>query len=288
MGSRAARRRRRWSNGLAVGVLVFYTVMALLPLYIMFVSSLVPLGTTFELSDLQLVPANPSLANFFHFNDRVGGVLGRWLLNSLIVATVPVATSVFFGALAGYALAKLRFPGRQALFWLMVVTMAIPYFVVLIPTYEMVWSFRWIDTYAALIVPGMAGIGTVFLSRQFMKTLPSALLECATLDGCGEFGVFWHVVLPLARPLLAVLAIMGFVGAWCEYFWAYLVTDSRAMYTVQVGIMGVIGVDMNYAGDLDYGEVMAASVVASIPVFLVFLLAQKHFVKGLTIGALKG
>ena len=269
-------------------ILLLYTALALAPLYLMVVSSLIPLGSTFDMSDLKLVPTHPSLHNLIKFNARVGGCLPRWFFNSLLVSTVPVGASIFFSALAGYAMSKLRFPGRDFLFWAIIATMTIPYFVTLIPVYEMVWRFHWIDTYAALLVPGMAGIGGVFLSRQFMQTLSTSLLEAAEIDGCSEFKTFLHIVLPLCRPLLALLAILGFVGAWGEFFWPYLVTNSRSLYTVQMGIVSLIGVDRNFSGDLDFGEVMAASLAASLPVFIVFLAAQKHFVKGLTIGAIKG
>ena len=273
---------------LAVAVVVFYTTLALLPLYLMVVSSFIPLGSTLDAGDLQLIPDNPTLDNFSDFNRRVGGFMPRWFANSFLVAAVPVVTNVFFGTMAGYALAKIRFPGRIALFWLIIATMTIPYFVTLIPLYEMIWNFNWIDSYPALMVPTMAGIGSVFLARQFMQTMPGAMIESATIDGCGHFGVFWHIVLPMARPLMAVLIIIGFVGAWTEYFWAYLVTNDRALYTIQMGIIGTVGVDGHYTGEQDYGEIMAASLLASIPVVIVFLAAQKHFVKGLTIGAVKG
>jgi len=273
---------------LSLLILLFYTALALAPLYLMVVSSLIPLGSSFDVSDLQFFPKNPSLDNLFKFNDRVGGHLVRWFINSLVVSTIPVATGLLFSLLAGYAMTKMRFPGREFLFWTIIATMTIPYFVILIPMYEMVWQFRWVDTYAALLVPGVAGIGGVFLSRQFVQTLPSSLLESARIDGCGEFGIFRHVILPLCKPLLAVLAIMGFVGAWGDYFWPYLVINSQKLYTVQMGIVSLIGVDKQYTGNLDYGEIMAASLAASIPVFIVFLAAQKQFVKGLTMGAIKG
>ena len=272
----------------AFGVLVFYTCLSLLPMYLMVVSSLVPIGSDFDVTKLQLIPRDPSLENLFKFNERVDGELPRYILNSLLVSTLPVITSVFFGTLAGFALSKMRFPGREFLFWTIITTMAIPYFVILIPLYEMIWIFHWMDTYAALIVPTMAGIASVFLARQFLQTLPLSLLEAAAIDGCGEFKIFCVIVLPMMRPLLAVLSIMGFVAAWSDYFWAYLVVTSRLMYTIQMGIIGVMGVDAGWAGDLDFGEIMAASVVASIPVIVVFLTAQKHFVRGLTIGAVKG
>ena len=269
-------------------VLLFYTALALGPLYLMMVSSVIPLGDTLSVDKLQFFPMHPKWDNLAKFNARVSGNLARWFLNSLLVSTIPVVSALIFSLLAGYALTKIPFPGREFLFWMIICTMTIPYFVILIPIYEMVWTFRWIDTYAALMVPGMAGIGGVFLSRQFIQTLPSSLLESATIDGCGEFGIFKHVILPLCKPLMALLAIMGFVGAWGEYFWPYLVINSRTLYTVQMGIVALIGVDKEYTGNLDYAEIMAASLAASIPVLIVFLAAQKQFIKGLTVGAIKG
>jgi multiple sugar transport system permease protein len=269
-------------------VLLFYTLLALGPLYLMMVSSVIPLGDTLSIDKLQLFPTHPRWDNLAKFNTRISGYLARWFLNSLLVSTIPVISALICSLFAGYALTKMRFPGREFLFWMIIATMTIPYFVILIPMYEMVWAFRWVDTYAALIVPGMAGIGGVFLSRQFIQTLPTSLLESARIDGCGEFGIFRHVVFPLCKPLMALLAIMGFVGAWGDYFWPYLVINSRTLYTVQMGIVSLIGVDKQYTGNLDYAEIMAASLAASLPVLIVFLAAQKQFVKGLTMGAIKG
>jgi multiple sugar transport system permease protein len=246
------------------------------------------LGDTLSIDKLQFFPTHPKWDNLAKFNHRVSGDLARWFLNSLLVSTIPVISALIFSLLAGYALTKMNFPGKEVLFWMIIATMTIPYFVILIPMYEMVWAFKWVDTYAALIMPGMAGIGGVFLSRQFIQTLPSSLLESARIDGCGEFGIFQHVILPLCKPLMALLAITGFVGAWGEYFWPYLVINSRSLYTVQMGIVSLIGVDKQYTGNLDYAEIMAASLAASIPVLIVFLAAQKHFIKGLTMGAIKG
>jgi len=269
-------------------LLVGYTLISLLPLYLMVISSLMRIGSDFDASRMQFIPTSPSFDNYVSFNERVQGYLPRYLMNSMIVATIPTITSVFFGVMAGYALSKMRFPGRETIFWIIIATMAIPHFVILIPLYEMIWSFYWIDTYAALVVPTMAGIASVFLARQYLVTLPTALLESGRLDGCGELALFWHVVLPLARPLLAVLAIMSFVIMWTDYFWAYLVTNSRPIYTIQMGIIGVLGVDAGWAGEIDYGEIMAAATLASLPVIAVFLAAQRFFVQGLTIGAVKG
>jgi len=275
-------------KALSFVVLLFYTALALGPLYLMVVSSMIPLGDTLSIDKLQLFPTHPKWDNLAKFNARVSGDLARWFLNSLVVSTIPVISGLIFSLLAGYALTKMRFPGREFLFWTIIATMTIPYFVILIPMYEMVWAFRWVDTYAVLLIPSMAGIGGVFLSRQFIQTLPSSLLESARIDGCGEFGIFKHVIVPLCKPLMALLAIMGFVSAWGDYFWPYLVINSRTLYTVQMGIVSLIGVDKQYTGNLDYAEIMAASLAASIPVLIVFLAAQKQFVKGLTMGAIKG
>lgn len=288
MLSTKVKNRLRIGHIFSILVLLFYTALALAPLYLMIVSSFSPLGTTFELSELELIPKHPNLTNLINFNKHVGGYVVQWFINSLLVSTIPVISGAFFGVLAGFAMSKHVFPGRQFLFWTIIATMTIPAFVTLIPMYEMIWNFRWVDTYYALIVPGLAGIGGIFLSKQFISTLPSSLLESAEVDGCSEFGTFLHIVLPMCRPLLALLIIMGFVGAWQDYFWPYLVTNSRTLYTVQMGIVATIGVDNQFVGDLDYGQIMAASLFASIPIFILFIAAQKHFIKGLTIGAVKG
>ncbi|HQQ00787.1 MAG TPA: carbohydrate ABC transporter permease [bacterium] len=269
-------------------VLLFYTVMSLLSLYLMTVSSLTHLGTSFELADLDWFPRDWAFENFATFFAITRGAAWMWLRNSLIIALVPTVFNLLFATMAGYALAKLDFPGRRFIFWSIIGVMAIPAFVTLIPLYQMMFKFAWFDTFYALIVPKMAGLGSIFLFKQYMSTLPSDLMEAGRIDGASEGMIFTRIVWPMAQPVLAVMFLLEFVAGWGDYFWPYLVTNSTEQMTFQVGLMSIIGVDQGTVLLQDYGAIMAGSLVASLPVIILFLLLQRHFVRGLTIGAVKG
>jgi multiple sugar transport system permease protein len=204
------------------------------------------------------------------------------------VAVVPTLISLVFSAMAGYALAKIDFPGRRLIFWSMVAVMAIPAFVTLIPMYQMMFRFGWFDTFLALLVPRMAGIGGAFLFKQYITTLPSELMEAARIDGASEGCIFWRIVWPMAKPMLAVMFLLDFVAGWSDYFWPYLVTNSRDMLTLQVGLISLIGVDQGFVMQQDFGVILAGSMMASLPVIILFLSLQKYFEQGLTLGAVKG
>ncbi|HPA46123.1 MAG TPA: carbohydrate ABC transporter permease, partial [bacterium] len=178
--------------------------------------------------------------------------------------------------------------GRRFIFWSIIGVMAIPAFVTLIPLYQMMFKFAWFDTFYALIVPKMAGLGSIFLFKQYMSTLPSDLMEAGRIDGASEGMIFTRIVWPMAQPVLAVMFLLEFVAGWGDYFWPYLVTNSTEQMTFQVGLMSIIGVDQGTVLLQDYGAIMAGSLVASLPVIILFLLLQRHFVRGLTIGAVKG
>ncbi len=279
----------RWLSRLGgLTVLLFYSTISLFSLYLMAVSSLTHIGTSFDVSALDWIPRDWAFDNFGKFFDITRGAAWRWLLNSLIVSSVPAVCSVFIGAMAGYALAKMEFPGRTAIFWAIIGVLAIPAFVTLIPLYQMMFKFAWFDTYYALIVPRMVGLAGIFLLKQYMSTLPQDLTDAARIDGASEGMIFLRIILPMARPILAVMFLLEFVAGWGDYFWPYLVTNSPKLMTIQVGLMSIIGVDQGTVLLQDYGVIMAGAVMASLPVILLFLLLQRHFIRGLTIGAIKG
>jgi multiple sugar transport system permease protein len=271
-----------------LSVLFFYTALSLASLYLMVVSSLTHLGTSFELSDLDWYPRDWAWDNFTGFFDLTQGAAWYWFRNSAIVAALPTAFSLIFSAMAGYALAKIDFPGQRLIFWTIIAVMAIPAFVTLIPLYQMMFRFAWFDTYYALVVPRMAGLAGIFLFKQYMSTLPSDLMEAARIDGASEWSIFWRIVMPMAQPILAVMFLLEFVAGWGDYFWPYLVTNTRELLTLQVGLISLIGVDQGIVRQQDYGIIMAGALMASIPAIVLFLSLQRFFVRGLTIGAVKG
>ena len=269
-------------------ILLFYTLLALLPLYLMIVSSLTHLGTSFNLASLDWLPRDWAWENFSNFFNLMQGSPWLWLRNTLIIALPTTLVNLFFSAMAGYALSKIEFPGRRMIFWLIIAVMAVPAFVTLIPLYQMMFRFGWFDTFFALIVPRIAGIGGVFLFKQFMSTLPGELTQAARVDGTSEWTIFSQIILPMARPVLAVMFLLDFVAAWNDYFWPYLVTNSREMMTLQVGLISLMGVDQGATRQVDYGVTMAGALVCSLPVVLLFIALQRFFIRGLTIGAVKG
>lgn len=206
----------------------------------------------------------------------------RYFLNSLIVAGGITLGQAFFDTLAGYAFAKLRFPGRDTIFFLLLLGLMVPFQVNMIPLYKLMSDLGWLNGYAALIVPSLTSIFGVFLMRQFIKSIPDELLDAARIDGCGEFGVFWRVVLPLALPGVATLVIFTFMEAWNGFLWPRLVISSEAMFTLPVGLA-----QLQLRNTSNWAQTMAGTTLTALPMIGVFFFMQRQFIAGLTAGAVK-
>jgi multiple sugar transport system permease protein len=207
---------------------------------------------------------------------------GRFYLNSLFVATTVTLGQLVTCSMAAYAFARMEFWGRDALFYVFLATMMVPLHVTMIPSFMILHWLGLIDTYGALIIPGLASAFGTFLLRQFFLSIPKELEEAAFLDGCGRFRVLWQIIVPLARPALATLAIFTFMGVFNDFIWALVVINSEDLYTVQLGL--AIFRD-RYS--TEWGSLMAGSVVATLPILIVFFLAQKHFIQGIALSGLK-
>jgi len=207
----------------------------------------------------------------------------RWTGNSVFVSLAVTFLVVTVDALAAYAYSRLKWRGRDQVFAVLVATMLVPGQVLLIPSYLLIRELHWFDTYQALIVPAGAGAFGVFLLRQFFMTIPVELEEAARLDGCGPWGIFWHVILPLSKPALAALAIFTFMGAWNAFEGPLIFTDSMSMRTLPIGITIFQG---RYS--TEYGPMMGAAVLAAVPVLLAFLAFQKHIIKGISLTGMAG
>lgn len=185
--------------------------------------------------------------------------------------------------MAGYAFARKRAPGLRLLFSLCLATMMIPAQVTVIPLFLMVAGFGLVNTYTALIVPSLATAFGVFMMRQFISTLPASLFEAARLDGCNEWQIFTRIVLPLIRPALAVLGIFAFTSSWNDFLWPLVVCNRRDMWTLPVGLAS-----LQSEFNVDTSLLMAGASFAALPMIALFFALQRHFVSGLTVGAVKG
>jgi ABC-type glycerol-3-phosphate transport system permease component len=206
----------------------------------------------------------------------------RFFFNSVFVAAVITLSNAFFATLAGYAFAKLKFPGRDKIFFVLLLTLMVPFQVNLIPLYKLMDIFEWLDTYWALIVPGATSAFGIYLMRQYILSIPDEILDSARVDGCSEFGTLWRIVAPLSLPGVATLAIFIFVGSWTDFFWPMIVTSSMEMRTLPVGIALLQGYHT-----VSWTQTMAGSTIAALPMIVVFLLMQRQFIEGLTAGAVK-
>jgi multiple sugar transport system permease protein len=277
--SAAGRAARLGLKTIAYGWLVIFAVATIMPLIWMVSTAFKPNELVLKIPP-DIIPPNPTLDNFISFFRQRNAI--QWIVNSIVVTTAITIGHLVIYSMAGYALAKLDFPGKRAMFGIVLVTLTIPVYVILIPLYRMMVDLGWINTYAGLIFPTLVGPASLFLMKQFMSTLPSSLIDAARVDACPEWRIFLRIVLPLAKPGLAVLAIFTFMGYWNSFVWPLIVTQTSEMRTLTVGLTTV-----RYSS-FDYGTLMAGSVVAAAPMFIVFLVFQRYFLRGLTIGALKG
>lgn len=209
--------------------------------------------------------------------------LGRFLLNSLVVATLMTALQILTAVLAAYALARMEFPGRKLVLGVILATMMVPGEVTILPNFLTVAKLGWIDTYAALILPFSASGFGVFLLYQFMREIPRELEEAALLDGSSRLRFLFQFVVPLSMPAIVAFSVYAFVNAWNQYLWPLIVTQSTAMQTVQIGI-GMFRAQNEAAS---WGVIMAATLILISPTLFLFIATQKQFVRGMTMGGLK-
>jgi ABC-type glycerol-3-phosphate transport system permease component len=210
----------------------------------------------------------------------------RNMLNSMVVSVASTALVLFFSSLAGYAFAKHRFPGRSALFVVLLITLMLPQQVNLVPLFILMRVFGWINTYYPLIIPGAASAFGIFLIRQYvMSSVPNDLLDSAKIDGAGAFRIYRHIVLPIIAPGLTALVLLTFMGSWNNFLWPLIVLNDAAMYTIPLALSTLRGA---VRGVVLYGSVFAGSTIGTIPLLAIFLVFQKQFVSGILAGSVKG
>jgi ABC-type glycerol-3-phosphate transport system permease component len=262
--------------------LLIGVVISILPFYWMIINSLKARG------EILVVPprwwfSTPVFHNYLAVFQESNFATG--FLNTCFVTFTRTSATLLLSAMAGFAFAKYDFPGRNGLFLFLLGTMMIPGVVTMIPSYMILVKFKWIDTYQALIVPGLASAFGTFLMRQYMYTVPDELLDAARIDGAGDFRLFFQIALPIAVPALTSLAIFSFFGNWNDLFWPMIVIRTKSKFTLPLSLMLLRS---RFPHNVDYGVVFAASFMATLPTLIVFLLLQRHFVGGITTGALRG
>lgn len=262
--------------------LVLFAVVSLFPIVYMIAWSFGPAVESASTS-YSIFPRVWTLDSYKAFLDYNQYSL-RWLFNSLVVAAFTVIGNVIFAGLAGYAFAKINFRGRNVLFFMVLVAMMIPYQVTQVPLYILiVKQFKMTNTFAALILPSICTSYNIFLSKQFFSGIPTALIESAKIEGCGQFKTYWLIVLPLSKTILAVMAINTFLSSWNNFFWPFLVTSVDKMFTIQVGLK-----TFKFANGTLLSPMMAGACISAIPMFILFFSLQKYFLEGVTVGAVKG
>jgi multiple sugar transport system permease protein len=207
----------------------------------------------------------------------------RWFANSMVAASANAAIVVVTAALAAYALARMEFRGRKLVFGLIISTLFVPPVILVIPNYEIVGRLYWLDTLTAVIVPTAANAFGVFFLRQFFISLPKELEESAALDGASVWSTFWRIVMPLSRPALATLALLAFLTNWNDFLWPVYVLFSPEMQTLQAGLS-----TLQSANNVRYDLLMAGAVVASVPVLLLYVFAQRFIIEGVSRSGVKG
>jgi multiple sugar transport system permease protein len=262
-------------------LLILFALFFLLPLLWMLVTAFKPFE---EWISPNWIPVNPTLENFTSiFNDKSLPVV-NWFFNSLLIASLFTAAILIIDSLAGYAYARLEFPGKNFLFGLMLATLVMPGIMFLIPNYLTVARLDWIGTLQGVIAPGLAGVFGVFFMRQFFQSLPKELEEAAYIDGASVWHTFISVILPLSKGPLITLGIITFLTSWNEFLWALLILGGkRTALTLPVGLATLQG---QYT--FDYGKLMAGALVLTLPVLILYAIFQRYIIRSISMTGIKG
>lgn len=261
-------------------LLIVASVVSIIPFLWMVIASTHPSSELFG-TPLPVLPGDALWENLARLEESIG--FSRVMLNSLLIAVIYTVFSSIVSIMCGYGLATYRFRGRGVLLVLVLVTMMIPMQVLLVPLFQIMAGMGWIDTYQAVILPFLANAFGIFLMRQGFLDFPPSLIEAARIDGASELRTFYRIVLPVAKPQIAALVIYTFISQWNAFIWPLLMLNTEANYTVPVALNTMIGMSR-----VDYSGLMLGSLLATLPLLLLFLIFQKQFVAGLLGGAVKG
>jgi multiple sugar transport system permease protein len=270
----------RLARALVNGVLIGTSAIVLFPLLWMLSVSFMQAGEASTFPP-PLLSSHPTLANYEILFARAG--MGRYLANSLAIATAMTLLSLAFNLSAGYAFAKLQFAGRERIFQVLLGALLVPVQVAMIPLFLLMKWLHLVNSYGGVIVPGMAGVFGIYLVRQYARSIPDELLEAARIDGAGEWKIFLRIVLPLLKPIVVTLAIFTFLASWNDFMWPLIVLSDQQWQTAPVALAALSREHVQ-----DNELMMAGSVVTIVPVLLLFLVLQRHYIQGLLLGSVKG
>jgi multiple sugar transport system permease protein len=267
---------------LTYGLLAFIVVTTIFPFFWMISSSFKPRS---EIIHFRLLPLEPTLENYVRVLTRYP--FARWYANSLVVTTVTVTSTLFFASMAGYALSKFNFRGRDFFFTLILASIMVPSEMLVIPWYVGAYRFGLVDSYPGVIFPGLIDAFSVFVLRNAIMNIPNELIDAARVDGMPEVGIFLRIIIPLVSGALAALGILITLGIWNDYLWPLVILQDVQMYTLQVGITYAA---TTYAAEsiADWTLIMASTTIASAPMLILVIFSQKYLVKGITMTGLKG
>ncbi len=274
----AKQRRRLWLRRNSAHLPLIVTAVAtLFPFFVMLVISVQP-GRAIDLPG-SLWPESWDFSEFTRLLSR--GEMTAWIVNTAIYSVVSVVLVLALASMAAYAFAKLSFPGRKAVFLLMVAMLMVPYHLTLIPQFIMVSEMGGLNSHWGLILPTLANVQALFLMRQFIAGIPNELMEAARIDGAGEFRIFWQIILPQTKPILATLGVFVFLWHWNDFLWPLVANTESSMYTLTVGLSSLNEEQTSLA------VTMAGAVITFVPIFVIFLLLQRYFVRGVAMSGMK-
>lgn len=276
-------RQQQWlERAVVYAVLGLAAIIVIVPLLWMLSTSF-KLKSQLFLTEIYWIPKTITLDNYTKLLNNPATPIVRWFLNTIGVATVSTIIVLFIDSLAGYAYARLDFPGRNQIFALLIATLFLPGVMFLVPNFVTTYRLGLLNNYAGVIIPGLAGVFGVFFMRQFFESIPRELEEAAQIDGATTFQTFFQVVLPLARPALATLAVISFLASWNDFLWALLILKDRDLQTLQPGLRTLQG-----AYTSEYALMMAGAVVVAIPVLIIYAFLQRYIVQSVATTGLKG
>ncbi|MBD3351262.1 MAG: ABC transporter permease subunit [Candidatus Lokiarchaeota archaeon] len=261
-------------------ILIFSTIIVLIPLLWALSSSFKPLDDIF-IFPVKWLPENFTFKNYVEGWNAAN--FSRYFFNSALVTVITTISVVLFSSLTGFSISKYRYPGRRILFAVVIATMTIPIQVRVIPLYLIVKNFGWLNSYYALIVPYLLTSIGVIIMTQFIRFIPNELFSSARIDGCSEIGIFYKILLPLSKPGLAALVIVNYMAVWNDYFWPLVVVDSDKLRTLALGLA-------TFQGEYytEYGQFFSVSLIVILPMIILFLIFQKSFIQSTALSGIKG